>query len=494
LPKEEIRTQYSGIIIFVMKLITVATGIAFTLMVANSLSQKEYGVYGIFNFIIPYFTLLSGAISFWTMRFVARDKPGATKTGVATNMIIATIAALVYLAMLPILIPSFELGDYITVYVVTAAQVIEAYLITVLEACLQADRPHFVGYGWLIGDLTKVLFTYVFVLQLQQGVLGVMISVIIAFAIKIGFYFQTASKELQEKLAFTYVKEWLKGSAFNIYTIIGDRIAAIIFIMLTIYGLDIGASYYVASAQIANVIAYSNFLAFALYPKILAENKTDEATASMKMVFMFAIPMAAAVITIPGSYLVFLKQEGTYVVATPVLMILAIDALILGSSSILTSVLYGIERVDEKAEIPFRQVTRSRLFIAFSLPYAHSAITLPAAFYALTYLARGDPLLVATYVVGINAIGHLAMLIVVYIVLNQAVKVNIPWKSIGKYAASSAVMALVLFTVHPVRRSTTLILTGVGAAVYFGMLLAIDKETRDLARTMLEAIRSRVKK
>ena len=61
--KKEIRTHYSGVIIFAAKLASVATGIAFALIVANSLSQDEYGILGIFNIIIPYFTILAGAIS-----------------------------------------------------------------------------------------------------------------------------------------------------------------------------------------------------------------------------------------------------------------------------------------------------------------------------------------------------------------------------------------------------------------------------------------------
>ena len=59
--------------LFAAKMLTIGTGIAFTLIVSNSLSTEEYGVLGKFNILIPYFVLLSGAVSFWTMRFVARD-------------------------------------------------------------------------------------------------------------------------------------------------------------------------------------------------------------------------------------------------------------------------------------------------------------------------------------------------------------------------------------------------------------------------------------
>jgi O-antigen/teichoic acid export membrane protein len=109
--KKEIRTHYSGVIVFAAKLATVATGIAFALIVANSLSQTEYGILGIFNIIIPYFTILAGAIPFWTMRLVSRGAEGAAKTGVFANFALAIVAVLAYLALLPVISPAFRLGS-----------------------------------------------------------------------------------------------------------------------------------------------------------------------------------------------------------------------------------------------------------------------------------------------------------------------------------------------------------------------------------------------
>lgn len=493
LTQKEIRTHYSGIILFAAKLTTVATGIIYALMVANSLPQAEYGVWGIFNIIIPYFTILSGAISFWAMRFVARGMQGATKTGAAANTAIGTMAALIYLALLPIITPRFGLQNYLTVYFVMATQVVELYVINVLESCLQGKQPELVGYGLLVGEILKVALSYVFIIHLQLGLIGVAFALVVASAIKIVFYIKTVFGELKQKIAFNYIREWMKGSAFNVYNIIGDRMAAIIFLLLTIYGTEIAASYYYASVQIANVIVYSTFIAFALTPKLLAEGKIDEATMSLKLVMMFAIPMTAGVLALPDSYLVFLRTTGEYVIATPVLVILAIDALVLTTSSIFHYVLYGIERVDEKAKIPFREVVRSRVFIAFSLPYVHSAITLPTAFYALTFLAHNDPLQVAIYVTGINTVGHVATFLVLYYVLRKAVRVKIPWSNIGKYAASSAIMGFMLFFLHPTRRLPTLIFTAIGGLVYIVIVLAIDSDTRKLARISIKILKTRIR-
>ena len=492
--KQEIRTHYSGAMLFAAKLMSVATGIIFTLMVLNSLSQPDYGAYGaLVNTIIPYFTMFSGPISFWAMRFAARDKKGATKTGIVGNLAVSAIATLVYFAVLPLLTASPDLQKYVLIYLVAAAQIIELYLVTVLEACLQAKRPHFVGYGLLVGEILKVSFVYLFVARLQLAALGAILTLIVAFAIKIAFYFEIIWKELKQKIALSYIKEWLKGSTFNLYNIAGDRLAALIFVMLLWYGTTTGYGYYYASVQIANIITYSTFLAFALTPKLLSDANIDEATTSLKNVLLFAVPMTAGVVAIPSSFLLFAKETGDYIAAAPVLTILAIDALISTISTIFTYVLYGVEKVDEKAEIPFRQVVKSRLFIAFSLPYVHSAITLPIAFYALTNLAGNDPVSVAMYVTAITLVGRAVSFVILYRVLRKDVKVKIPWKSIGKYVAAASVMGLIMFLGHPVGRITTLLFTGIGGLIYIALLMAIDKETRTLARTVLQFVRIRLR-
>jgi hypothetical protein len=300
------------------------------------------------------------------------------------------------------------------------------------------------------------------------------------------------SSELRHKIVFSYIREWIKGSTFNIYNIVGDRIAAIIFLMIAGLGGEIAASYYQASAPIANIITYSSFLAFALYPKILAENGLQEATTSLRMVLMFSIPMTAGVLAIPSSYLLILPEA--YVDATPVLIILSIDAFIMTLSSIFGSVLFGIEKVDEKAKIPLKQVARSRLFVVFSLPYVHSMITLPTAFYVLTNFARDQPLLVATYALSINTAAKFAMFLIQYLIVRRAVRIPIPWKSIARYVFASSIMAAILFVAHPTRVFLTLGMTAIGGITYFAILLAIDRETRKLTNMILKEIKTIVKR
>jgi hypothetical protein len=229
-------------------------------------------------------------------------------------------------------------------------------------------------------------------------------------------------------------------------------------------------------------------LSFALYPKLLAEKKMDDVSSTMKMVLMFAIPLTVGALAIPDSYITLLRPETAG--GGPVLMVLAVDSFVMVISGFYSSVLYGMENVDEGSRLSLRHLAKSRLFIAFSLPYLHSAITLPTAFYILTNYAQNQPFQAALYVSAINAIARFSMFIILYVVVRGMVRVHIPWRSISKYVLAAAVMGTALFLIpHPTRISMTLIETAAGGLIYLGLLMAIDKEARRLPRDIIGEFR-----
>jgi len=243
LAKNEIRVQYSGVIIFAAKMLSIATGLIFNLLLIRSLENPEaqFGIWSNISDLTTYFMFLAPALPFWTTRFVARGKEGAIKTGLIANLIIGLIAVALYAPLVPIVTSTLNIHkSYIILYFAASAQIIEFYLINALHACLRAKQPQAVGYGLLIGEICKIALAYILIVKLKQ------------------------------KIRWEYVKEWLKGSVANIYNIAGNQIAAFIFILLFIYGGKAARGNYATAAIIANIIAYSFFLSFALYPKLLA--------------------------------------------------------------------------------------------------------------------------------------------------------------------------------------------------------------------------------
>jgi O-antigen/teichoic acid export membrane protein len=435
--------------------------------------------------------LLAPALPFWTTRFVARGKEGAVKTGLIANLIIGLIAVAFYVPLVSIITPALNIPEaYVILYFIVSAQIIELYLFNALEACLRAKQPQAVGYGLLVEEICKIALAYILIVKFQQSLLGAMLSIIVAVSIQIIYYTKLVSQELKQKIRWEYVKEWMKGSVANVYNIAGGRIVAFIFILLFIYGGKAARGNYAAAAIIANIITYSYFLSYALYPKLLAEKSLGDITTSLKMVLMFAIPMTMGVMAMPDSYLTIL--DISFREAAPVLFLLAIDAFIATMSQFFTSVLFGVEKLDEKAKIPLKQLSRSNIFKVFTLPYIHSAITLPTAFYVLTNFMF-NPVEAALYVTIINMTARFAMFLVLYAIVRKAVTINIPWRNIAKYVFASAVMATVLFMIpHPTRIYLTLIVTATGGIVYLALLMAIDKEARLLVHSMWQEIKFKV--
>jgi hypothetical protein len=250
---------------------------------------------------------------------------------------------------------------------------------------------------------------------------------------------------------------------------------------------------YYAAFQIANVIAYAGFLSFALYPKLLTERRSEDVTASMKTVLMFAFPMAVGVIMLSNSYIVLLRPETTalHPGAEWVLVVLALDALVSVVYGIYGSVLTGVETVDHE-RLSFKSMVRSKLFRFYSLYFVQFSITIPVTYYVLTEYAFQQPLLAAFSTCAINAIVRFAMFLILVIMVRGMFKIAIPWRSIAKYSLASAVMGVVLFLLPYTNRIlTTLAWTAVGGIVYLAVLMAIDRESRSLPKTILQEIRGK---
>ena len=489
--KNEVRLQYSGFIIFAAKILSIATGMIFTLLITRNTTEEQYGVWANIFDLMAYFVLLAAAIPFWSTRFVARNKEGSTKTGLVANLIIGVISVVFYIPLVPFITSALNVAQaYVVLYFMVSAQIIGSYLTNQLEATLRAERPQAVGYGLLVAEITKIALAYVLIVRLQQPLSGAMVSLTIAILIQIAYYLKLVSPSLKQKTQWNYVREWLKGSITNIYYLIGNQIAAVIFIMLFVFGSHTARADYLAAATIANIIGYSSFLSFALYPRLLANKSLEDVTTSLKLVLMFAIPMAAGVMAIPDSFLTILKEQ--YAEAAPLLLILAIDALVLTISGFYQYVLFGVEKLDEKATIPIRQLVKSDIFKVFTLSYIHSAITLPLAYYVLTNFASVQAVQAAMYVAAITMTTRLAMFIVLYILVRRTLKVIVPWTSIGKYVFAGAIMGSALYLIpHPTRIALILVTAVAGGILYLALLLAIDKEARTLIKSILQEIRGK---
>lgn len=482
--KENIRLRYSGSVIFLSRILSVGTGLLFVLMIARSITTEEYGIYGNITDILTYFTLPSLIMPFWATRFTARNHLGSPKTGLITNLLLSTLFASIYMLLLPTITSTFSTESYLLVYAIVVIEILQLYTLRALEATLQAKKPQTTGYGFLIFEISKVIIGFILIIQLQLGLLGAISSVILAYLPQIIFYSKLTAYELQEKIRWDYVKQWLKASPINLYNVAGQRLAAFPLILLFIYASELARAYYGAALTFANIIGYSSLLAFALYPRLLSKSDPEDVSVSLKMVFMFAIPMTAGAITLSDSYLTILQK--VYRPARLVLMLLAVNALCISLFSVFNSITSGTEKLDAKAKIAFKKLIKSRLFLIFTLPYIQAAVAVPLTCFILTSITE-TAIEAATFLASINVATNIALLLASYAIAKKCLNFSIPWSNITKYAGASAAMTMALLVLpHPTRLSLTLALTLLGGIIYLAVLLPIDKEAKSLISSLIQ--------
>jgi O-antigen/teichoic acid export membrane protein len=490
--ENEVRLKYSGYILFLSRLIAVGTGLLFVLMITRNISETEFGIYNNISDILIYFTIPSEIIPFWTTRFTARKHAGSSKTGLVSNLFLSLPFALLYLIFLPRLLGFLNLDTaYMVVYGIVVIQMVESYALVAFEAILRAIKPEMIGLGLLTFDISKVIIGFFLIVNLNLGLLGALICVIIANVLRFIFYIRLIWSDLKEKVRWKYVREWIKASPINLYGILGQRLFSIALIYLFVKSGEIARGYYGAASAIANIVGYSSFLAFALYPRLLSGNKKlkseeQDVKTSLKMVLMFAIPMLTGALILSNSYLAILNP--TYKIAKDVLIILALNAMFVSTSSVFDMVMIGTEKIDVEAKIPLKKLVKSKLFIIFTLSYIKAAFTILLTFVALTSLKQGA-IEAATTVAVIVLSTNITLFLVKYMLANKYFKFGLPWKHIIKYIVSAVIMGFFLIILpHIERLSFTLVLTAVGGIIYLLALSIIDQESRATIKLIVKGI------
>ena len=492
-----LRLQYSGLIIFSSQLIGVATGLIFTLLLTRSMSVHQYGVWtNIFDYT-AYFTIFSGLLPFWATRFVARSKEGAAKTSTVAQLVISLISMAIYF---PVIFLIYTLAiakrigseSYLPIFLIAGLYILTFYMITNFESILQSVRPQALGYGFLIEEIVKVSVAFVLIIGFKQLFLGAVLALVLSCVVQIGYYISLLRDELKEKVNWGYLKEWLKGSIALAYNAIGGQLSSFTYILLFFYGGPNTRAYFQAASSFTVVIGYSISLSTALYPKLLARNCSKEQVGdSFRTVMMMAIPLTAITFVMSISFLTILKTA--YGVAWPVLIAMSINTFINTIYQFYYYCLAGVEAFDAEGKISMHHLVRSKIFKMFSLQYIQAAISIPLTYFVLTVLPVAGSIKAAFYVIIILIGVQISTFAVLYWLMRRAICVPIAWKSIAKYVLSAAVMATILFLAPT---TTTLLATIVkaiiGLGIYVALLVAIDKQARNLVRLISREFRETI--
>ena len=147
----EIRVTYTGLISFLGGIITLVTGLIFTLIVTRTLSPEEYGSWGLIFSVIIYFVMIQPLINYWATREIARNIDSG-KTAVMSSVGLS-------FGVLPIfIIISFFLADQTginhDVFFLAIILIPTTFLNGVLMAINLGYKPHAIGFSTIFFGLS----------------------------------------------------------------------------------------------------------------------------------------------------------------------------------------------------------------------------------------------------------------------------------------------------------------------------------------------------
>lgn len=494
-----IRVTYAGLISFSIRILSVFTGLIFTLIVTRELTQEEFGTWGLIGGLIIYVTVIHPIIEVWTTREIARGVESG-KTAMVSSGIFSVFGTGGYLIL------AFVLGDQVDVD--QDVLLFSAILIPVifLNYCLNAinlgSKPQAVSYGFLTFEFTKIPMALIFVYFLNFGLDGAIIASFFSYIASIIVMTIFARKRLSVTFEKKFLKKWINLSWLPLYRNIFPIIAAsdvIIFSVVT--GSVNGVAFVVSSRAISSLVTYTQSFAQALYPKLLQGAKREYLQENLSRLFYFAIPLfgISIVFARPGLFLL----NPIYEVAVPVVMFLSIRAFLSTIGKTLYSSVEGIDEVDMDEKSSFKEYVKSKLFLIPTIriiQYGAYAIILATGLLILTN-ENGSQLELAVFWAIISVITEIPFTIHSIILVKKEFPLKIDFKSIAKYVCSSLVVLVPVYflldnfliydeNIFIFLPNAFLYLIGAILA-YIGITYLIDKRTKTLVKAVFNEMLGR---
>jgi len=353
-----IRVTYTGLISLVGGIISIFTGVIFTLIITRSVTPEEYGTWGLIIGLITYVTLIGPIVSYWSTRDTVRNIQSG-KTAILSSLLLSIGAISTYIII------SYLMSNYTNVeqnVLLFAAILIPTMLINgILIAINLGWKPHAISYGTLAYGISSVPLALFLIYYLNFGVTGIIISVFLANMISIIILFYYAKEKITNQFNKTFLKKWLKFSWIPIYPGIAILVAGFdISVFTIITGSVIGLAFWTAAMVLPAMISHTGLISRAIYAKLLEEKTKEFMSENLTLVFYFGIILISLVITFarPGLY----ALNPIYEIVFPVAIIMSFEVFLSVFTNIFLLSLAGIERVDKFENSTFKDYLKSKLF------------------------------------------------------------------------------------------------------------------------------------
>ena len=484
----------TGLLVFAGRIISAFTGLLFAVMAAHWLGVSGYGTWEVIVTLVTFSAWPVGIVSYWATREVARGKM-IGRTALPFGALLSGIGLALYLAFAIVTYP--RVGDMVLPFLLAALLVPLSYWSAVANAIVQGFRPGVYSYSLLVSELAKLAVGYEALYVYRLGIEGVIVGLMASYFVQslMSTYFVRLTTA--ERLSFVQARRWSRLAWLPLISYLPTALAvADTFVAAVGFGTLV-VGYYQAAFTVASVVGYSLWLAFSLYPLLLQGGSGRLPSVSMEFSMLFAIPMAAGCATLAGPIMSLFGSK--YLPGTLGLAILAFMFVFTTASGIVDQALLGTEKVDEEERPRFWNLLRSNLLFVPAANILYAVVYL-ASLYAVLSYASASAFSASDTVAAWACVQFGATVLFMLVKARRARKYAklMPGRSVVYYVLASAVMAAVVYPISLIVPSQgmssiaygalLLGIGGVGVAVYFGLVYALDAKFRDTARSALRRV------
>lgn len=488
-----IRVTYSGLIALAAGMISVFTGIIFTLIVTRKLSPTEFGIWSIIGSMISYFLIVEPLITYWSTRQIARGEQ-IGKTSLISSAVFSMGVLPGYIALAFLV---YGTNSYINSIILGSILLPLTFISQVMEGVNLGHKPHATSYALLIFESSKIPVGLALVYFLGMGINGAILATIAAFIAKIIVQTYFVRSRLQGKFSLSVLIHWIKLSWIPLYSRISGVIWSLdVMVYSIITGSVIGVAYYAASLTTAQIIGHAGLISQALYPKLLANGSSDHIKENFNRLLYFAILFLTISVVFAKPALFALNPA--YVPSAIIAMIFAGRTFFYVITSTFYQILLGMETIDVEKNNKFSKIMKSKLFSIPTLQNIHYSIylTIVTITIFLLHSYGASEITLVTWWVVIAFILQIPFLIYSGILIRRQINFTFSIIHIIKYGSAAGVLIVVYLLTSPFLLHyepkiydflpSLLIELLICAGAYFAITFVIDNNTRILFKSILK--------
>ena len=496
-----IRVTYTGLISFVVGIISVITGLVFTIIVSRQLTQDEFGMWSLIGVLAGYVFIFGPIVNYWTTRQTARGIDSG-KTAVVSSSMFSVIGLFVYFIIAYFVGMQPDVDEEILFFAAILVPI--EFFRTVLVAITRGYRPQTEEYSFIVFEIFKIPLALVLIFYLDMGLIGVIITTSIASLVSITVLLIRTYKKIQSKFNVDHFKKWLKLFWVPTYPhlqSILNQTDILIFTVIT--GSVSGVAYWGASMGVSKIVRHSMKINVALYPKLLSGGKKEFFEENITRVFYFAFPLAAMSFVFSEPALFTLNP--LYKVASPVILFMVPMIFLRNLEKIFRGALTGVEKIDMNEKANFKDYLKSKLFFLptiTNIQLCAYLIVLLISLLLLNTSSSNDLDLVIIWSI-IALVSQIPSTLYHYVLVRREFSPKIDINTLLKYFFSSVGIfgiAYFVITENIVYNESiydfmpqflpVVILSILG---YVGITYVIDKKTRKLVSSIIKELKPKIR-